>query len=71
MLLLLLFPFTLVARLVGALPWTLLARIGERRWTARVSGWQASGEAVAGAAAALSGDMPGWSSAGQAPRIWM
>jgi hypothetical protein len=66
-LLLLLFPFTLLARLVGALPWTLLARAGERRWTARVSGWQASGEAAAGTPAALPTGSPARSSA----RIWM
>jgi hypothetical protein len=71
MLLLLLFPFTLPARLVGALPWTLVARADEQRWTARVSGWQASGEAAAGTHAALSTGSPAWSSARPAARIWM
>lgn len=71
MLLLLVFPFALLARLVGALPWTLVARAGDQRWTARVSGWQASGEAAAGALAALSTGPPVWSSAPRTPRIWV
>ena len=71
MLLVLLFPFALLARLVGALPWTLVARAGEQRWTAQVSGWRASGEAAAGALAAVSTDPPAWSPARQAARIWM
>jgi hypothetical protein len=71
MLLLLLFPFTLLARLVGALPWTLIARMGEQRWTAQVSGWQASGEAVADAAAAVSAGTPAWASELRASWIWM
>jgi hypothetical protein len=71
MLLLLLFPFTLLARLVRALPWTLVARAGERRWTARVKGWRASSEAAAAALAPRSTGVPAWSQARRAPRIWM
>ena len=71
MLLLLLFPFTLLARLVGALPWTLVARAGERRWTTRVSGWQARGAAAAGALAALPTGPPAWASVRLPARIWM
>lgn len=71
MLLVLLFPFALLARLLGAQSWTLIARAGEERWTVHVSGWHASCEAAADARAVLSTGTSAWSSAPRAPRIWM
>jgi hypothetical protein len=53
LLLALTFPFALAARLASALPWPLSAVAGPRRWTARVSGWNASRLATSEAADAL------------------
>jgi hypothetical protein len=73
--LVLLFPFALVARLAHALPWPLLARAGERWWTTRVSGWEASQDVKTGAVQALSAGaeprVPPWSLSRRTARVWM
>jgi hypothetical protein len=75
LLLLLLFPFVLLARLAHALPWRLVARAGDGRWTTDITGWRASGEARTGALEALragpSPPEPLWSPSGRRARIWM
>jgi hypothetical protein len=53
MALLLLAPLVLLARLLHLRPWPLVARSGTRRWTARVTGWRASGDAAQEAVRAL------------------
>lgn len=52
-LLVLMLPFILVARVISALPWPLIARSGPRRWAARVKGWGASHQATTAAIGAL------------------
>lgn len=75
LLLVLMFPFVIVARLATALPWPLVALAGPRRWAARVTGWGASREAAVAAAAALAAGAqpprPPWSPGRSAARIWL
>jgi hypothetical protein len=75
LLLLLLFPFALLARFAQALSWRLVARAGDRRWTADITGWRASSEAATGVLDALragsSPSEPPWSPTGRPVRIWM
>ena len=74
-LLLLLFPFVLPARLAHLLPWQLTAHGGRRRWTARVTGWRAGGQTAAAAARALAaGREPSgttWTETTGRARVWM
>jgi hypothetical protein len=75
LLLLLLFPIALAARMTHALPWPLTARADDTRWYARIGGWRPSREAVADAVIALgAGGQPIrslWSQHHQAKRVWM
>jgi hypothetical protein len=75
LLLFLLFPITLVGRLVRALPWRVVVYSSETEWIARVRGWHRSREAALEAAHAQEGGtepaMPPWSRTRHAARVWM
>jgi len=70
-----LFPFVLIARVLHALPWRLIARDAHRRWTTRVPGWEASRDTltVARDAQAAGREPPAtrWTEATRRSRIWM
>jgi hypothetical protein len=74
LLLALAFPVVLAARMATSMPWPLIALAGRRRWTARVAGWSASGQAASAAVAALTAGTdpitPPWSPGRSAARIW-
>lgn len=69
------FPFVLLARLAHVLPWRLMAHDGQRRWTARVSGWIASrNERTAARDALAAGREPpamSWTETPRRSRVWM
>lgn len=68
------FPIVLAARLASVRPWPLVAVAGPQRWRARVAGWNASGQAAAAAAGALTSGAepaaPPWSPGARAAQIW-
>ena len=75
LLLLLLFPFWLLARLAHLLHWNVVARRGHRRWLARVTGWTASRDAVTVAHDALSAHREppatSWTEIPRRSRMWI
>ena len=74
LLLALMFPFALAARLASLLPWPLIAIAGPQRWTARVAGWSTSGKAASAAAGVLTSGAalaaPPWSAGARRAQIW-
>jgi hypothetical protein len=74
LLLLVLFPMVLVARLARALPWRVLVRGGEWDLTARIRGWGPSRQAAVDAAHALERGtgraVPPWSRSRHRARVW-
>lgn len=75
LLLLVLFPFWFIARLIHLLPWQLAARSGRRRWLSRTTGWTASKNAIVVARDALTShrEPPGvhWTEVPRRSRMWI